>query len=147
MLDKYYNPESQDSFDIWKLFRGDLDMVAVGKTTFMSYISGDTKRAFKENIAVEIIEWYKKKNIAEMSLEEVLHTLKDVWTAANYFTNVEIEVGNKGSYQMYVYHNLRNKKYGEYWGQYFTELLCHQKNCETELFIRNESFILRIKEK
>ena len=122
-------------------------MVAVGKTTFLAYISGDNKRAFKENIAVEIVEWYKKKNISEMTLVEVLHALKDIWIAANYFTNVEIEVGSKGSYQMYVYHNLRNKKYGEYWGQYFTEFLCNQKNCETELFVRNESFILRIKEK
>ena len=145
LLDRYYSPESKEIPDLWVAFREELDMVVVGKTTFLAYISGDYKRAFKENIAVEIIEWYKKKNMVDMSLYEILHAIKDIWTTANYFSKIEIEQGSKGTFQIYFYHNLRSKHYGEFWSKYFTELLCHQKNCKTESFIRNESFILNIK--
>ncbi|MHA1799807.1 MAG: hypothetical protein ACTSVY_15265 [Candidatus Helarchaeota archaeon] len=145
LLDKYHNPENQDKINLWKLFREDLDMVAVGKTTFLAYISKDNKKVFRENIAIEILEWYKKKNLFEMSLEEILNALKDIWIAANYFNKIEIEKGDKGSYQMYFYHNLRSKKYGKFWGEYFTEFLRTHKKCTTEKFIRNESFILNIK--
>ncbi|MHA1264769.1 MAG: hypothetical protein ACTSRS_05985 [Candidatus Helarchaeota archaeon] len=144
LLHKFHNPEQNDILSLWTLFRDELDMVAVGKTTFLSYISGDTGQAYKKNIAIEILEWYKKRPISELSLEELLNAIKDVWIAANYFTKVEIEKGSQGSYQMYFFHNLRNPRYGEFWSQYFTELLEKNKSCEIEYFIRYESFILRI---
>ncbi len=100
LLDKHYNPELQNNLNLWKRFRNELDMVAVGKTTFMSYISGDYKRALKENIAVEVIEWYKRRNISELTLEEIIFALKDIWIAGNYFNKVEVEIGNKGSHQV-----------------------------------------------
>ena len=142
LLDKYYNPELEDRIMLWRACREALDMVAVGKTTFLAYISGDTTRAFKENIAIEIIEWYKKKKLSDLTLEEVLRAIKEIWIAANYFTNVEIEIGSQGNYQVQFYHNLRNQRYGEFWGQYFAEFLRNHKQCKTEVFLRNESFLL-----
>jgi len=145
LLDKYYDPEIKDVYGLWDSFRKDLDMVAVGKTTFLAYISGDVEKAFKENIAIEVIEWYKKKTIDDMELIEILNAIKEIWIAANYFTKVEIEKKDN-ELKVYFYHNFRSKLYGEFWSKYFTEFLKNRKKCEIKSLIRNESFILNIKE-
>ncbi|MHA1274732.1 MAG: hypothetical protein ACTSQS_15005 [Promethearchaeota archaeon] len=144
LIDKYNNPEREDLQMIWNRAKDELNMVLVGKRTFLSYISGDYKRAFKENIAIDIIEWYKRKNIDEISLNELLESIKNIWLAANYFYKIDVEVGSKGTYQMSFYHDFHNEKYSNFWGNYFSELLSHLKECSVEIFGRNESLILRI---
>lgn len=125
-------------------FREELDMVSVGKTTYLAYISGNVKAAYHQNVAIDILEWYHGKPISEMSLEEVLEALKALWLAGNYFNKINLELGAEGTYLIFFYHNLRNKQYGEFWGGYFSELLSTHKSCKTEIFVREESFILKI---
>ncbi len=144
LLDKYYNPNKNDLKTIWNRARNELNMILVGKATFLAYISGDYEKAFKENIATDIIEWYKKKHIEELSLDELLESIKNIWLAANYFYKIDIEVGSKGTYQMSFYHDFHKKRFSDFWGKYFNELISHQKDCEIETFVRNESLVLRI---
>ena len=89
LYEKFQHPEKDDVQNIWMRFRTELDMVTVGKTTFLAYISGDYSKAIKENVSVEILEWYLGKTIDKMSLEEVLNGIKDLWMAGNYFNQVE----------------------------------------------------------
>lgn len=144
LLDQYYFPEKSDLQTIWNRARNELNMVLVGKKTYLSYISGDYKKAFTENIAIDILEWYKNENVADMSLDELLDSIKNVWLSANYFYKIDIDVGSKGSYQMSFYHDFHSKRYSDFWGNYFSELLHNQKQCDIEIFARNESLILRI---
>jgi len=144
LLDQYYYPEKSDLQTIWNRARSELNMVIVGKRTYLSYISGDYKKAFRENIAIDIIEWYKNKNIVEMSLDELLDSIKNIWLSANYFYKIDIEVGSKGSYQMSFYHDFHSKRYSEFWGNYFSELISNQKPSGVEIFARIESLTLRI---
>jgi len=144
LLDNYFNPEKDKLQSIWNRAREDLNMVLVGKRTFLSYISGNYQKALEENIAIDIIEWYKGKRIHEMTLAELLESIKCIWLAANYFYKIETEVGSKGTYQITFYHDLHKKEYSEYWGAYFSQLFFQQKKCETEIFARIESLILRI---
>ncbi len=145
LLDKSYNPESKDELQaIWDRAKNELNMVLVGKTTYLAYLSGDYNKALEENIAIDIIEWYTRTRIEDMDLHNVLKAIKCVWLAANYFYQIEIEKGNKGSYQMSLYHDFHSKKYSEFWGNYFSRLLHNQKRCEVEIFPRNSSLILRI---
>ena len=144
LLDQYYYPEKSELQTIWNRARTELNMVLVGKRTYLSYISGDYKKAFRENIAIDIIEWYKNKNIVEMSLDELLDSIRNIWLSANYFFKIDIEVGSKGNYQMSFYHDFHSKRYSDFWGNYFSELLSHQKQCDVEIFARNESLILGI---
>ena len=144
LYEKFQNPEKDDAQNIWMRFRNELDMVSVGKTTFLAYISGDYSRAIKENVSVEILEWYLGKTINKMSLEEVLKGLKALWMAGNYFNQVDIVKNKGGAYMMSFHHNFRSKKYGEFWGEYFTALLKQHQKCEVEVFIRNESLVLNI---
>ncbi len=144
LLDNHYNPSKNDLQTIWNRAKKELNMVLVGKKTFLAYISGDFKRAFQENIALEIVEWYQGKFINEMNLEDLLNAIKNVWLAANYFYKIDIEKGSKGSYQISFYHDFHSKEYSEYWGNYFSVLLQQHKKCEVEMFARNESLTLRI---
>jgi hypothetical protein len=99
---------------------------------------------FVENIAFDILEWNKIKNIDDMSLMELLNSIKNVWLSANYFYKIDIELGSKRSIQMLFYHDFHSRKYGDFWGNYFSELLLHQKYRDVEIFAWNESLILRI---
>ena len=144
LLDQYYYPEKSNLQTIWNRARDELNMVLVGKKTYLSYISGDHKKALTENIAIDIIEWYKNENIVDMPLDELLDSIKNIWLSANYFYKIDIEVGSKGTYQMSLYHDFHSKRYSNFWGNYFSELLHNQKQCDVEIFARNESLILRI---
>lgn len=139
-----FNPEKNKLQEIWNRARDELNMVLVGKTTYLSYISGDPLLAHEKNIAIEIIEWYKREKINELSPKEVIYAIKDIWLAANYFYKIDIAIGSKGTYQMTFYHDLHNIQYSEFWGTYFMSFLRFQKKCKVEIFARNESLILNI---
>lgn len=144
LLDEYYHPEKADLQTIWNRARKDLNMILVGKRTFLSYISGDYQKALKENIAIDVLEWFKSKHIDEMSLIELLEAIKNIWLAANYFYKIDIEVKSKKIYQMSFYHDFHSDRYSDYWGNYFKELLSKFKGCKVDVFGRNESLILKI---
>ncbi|NVM29326.1 MAG: hypothetical protein HWN65_10845 [Candidatus Helarchaeota archaeon] len=144
LLDQKLNPEKNDLQEIWNKSRNELNLVTVGKPTYLAYISGDHKKALHQNIAVEVIEWYKRKEIDELSVKEILESIKVMWMAGNYFYKVDIEVGSKGLFHVTFYHDFHSEKYSEFWGAYFSELLKTQRNCEVEKFVRIDSFILTV---
>nr|MDO8116151.1 hypothetical protein [Candidatus Sigynarchaeota archaeon] len=144
VLDEQYNPEKGDKQSTWERARDELNMVLVGKRTFLSYISGDFKKAFKENIAVEIIEWFKGKPVSDLTIDEILHAIMEIWTAANYFYKTDMETSEGGVFRVYLYHDFHEKRFSEYWGTYFKELLFELKHCNVEIFPRSELLILRV---
>ncbi|MBY9006386.1 MAG: hypothetical protein KGD63_06480 [Candidatus Lokiarchaeota archaeon] len=146
VLRTYKEPHDSTIKDIWSRAREELNMVLVGKTTFLSYLKGDLQEVFKNNIALEVIEWYVGKRKDEMNLEEFLNGLIGMWQVANYFYNIEIEKNTDGVFQIKFNHDL-TKEYSEYWANYFKNLLNNNWKCQIESFIRNESFYLIIREK
>ena len=145
MLDQFYAPENGELKAVWQRARDELNMVLVGKPTFLSYITKDYHEAIRKNIAADIIMWFKRKPVDEMTVEEILDAIKNVWVAANYFTKIDIERGDEGSYGLYLYHDFHNKQYSEYWGMYFKKLLNDLKDCDVEVFTQMESLMMRIK--
>jgi len=145
LLDNYYNPKKNDINTIWSRARDELNMVLVGKTTFLCYIKGKQQDAYRYNIAVEIIEWYLGKRIDQIDIEEFLNGLIGVWHMANYFYKIEMEKTEKGAFQIRFNHDL-TRSYSEYWAGYFETLLKKHWKCEVDYSIRNESFYLIIKE-
>ncbi|MHA1341807.1 MAG: hypothetical protein ACTSRZ_18275 [Promethearchaeota archaeon] len=142
---KKYKTRWDKSQQIWNKAR-ELQMVLVGKTTFMSYISGDISKVWEENICTEVIEWITKKHLKDLTILEIMNAIKDMWVAANYFKNVEIREleANPKTYEMRFYHNF-NKKYSEFWANYFRKWFKDNLKCNVECSIRNELFILFIK--
>ncbi len=144
LLDEQYNPEKGNKDATWERARDELNMVLVGKRTFLSYISGDVQKAYKENIAVDIIEWFKAKTMGELTIEEILQAIMEIWKAANYFYKTDMETDDGGVFRVYLYHDFHEKRFSEYWGNYFKELLFELKRCNVEIFPRSELLILRV---
>jgi len=144
---RYKEPYLGDTEEIWSRARAELNMVLVGKTTFLSYIKGNAKDAYTENIALEAIEWYLGKHKEEMKLEDFLNGLKGMWKVANYFRTIELEKNEKGAFKISFNHDM-TKNYSVYWAGYFETLLKEHWNCSIDSFVgkRNESFHLIIKE-
>ncbi|MFX1257426.1 MAG: hypothetical protein ACFFAN_06190 [Promethearchaeota archaeon] len=145
LLDNHYYPVKADLIKVWCRARAELNMLLVGKTTFLSYIKGKKEEAYSKNVAIEVIEWYLGKRKDEMDLEDFLNGLKGMWHVANYFYNIELEKNEKGAFQMKFKHDL-TENYSSFWAEYFKMLLENQWNCSVEAFVRNESFYLIIKE-
>ena len=145
LLDNYYNPKENDVNTIWCRAREELNMVLVGKTTFLSYIKGKSKQAYTQKIAIEVIEWYLGKRIDEVDLEEFLQGLRGMWHVANYFHKIDLEKNEEGAFQMRFHHDL-TKKYSRFWAEYFETVLNNNWECSVDSFIRNESFYLIIKQ-
>jgi hypothetical protein len=145
LLDHHYNPEKNDELTVWCRARG-RNMVIVGKTTFLAYISGKSEQAYTNNIAIEAIEWYLGKRIEDMSLEVFCQGIQGMWRAANYFYKITLEINDKGFIHMTFNHDLHHKKYSKFWAGYFESILKNNWKCEVDSFIRNESFYLIIKE-
>ncbi len=144
-LKKSKEPYLEEQRRIWCRAKDELNMLLVGKTTFLSYIRGEVGEAYIKNIAVEAIEWYLGKRLEEMILLEFLEGLKGMWQVANYFYNIELEKNEKGTFQMRFNHDL-TKDYSKFWAGYFEKLLSDNWECFVESFIRNESFYLIIRE-
>jgi len=142
---KFKKPYLDEVIGAWSRARNELNMVLVGKTTLLSYLSGDPEKAQTKNIALEAIEWYLGKSKEEMEFEEFLNGLKGMWHIANYFYNTEIDKNREKAFQMTFKHDL-TKEFSEFWAEYFKILLTKHWNCSVMTFIRNESFHLIIRE-
>ena len=145
LLDHHYNPEKNDELTVWCRARS-RNMVLVGKTTFLAYISGKSENAYTNNIAIEAIEWYLNKKIEFMSLDEFCKGIQGMWQAANYFYKIIIDSTEGNNLFMEFFHDLHSKKYSRFWAGYFKSILTSNWKCEIDFSARTESFYLIIKE-
>ena len=161
LLDTYYqlgarrkqgsdDTQFDNSHVIWNRARDEMNMVLVGRTTFLSYISGDENRPLKENIAIELIEWFRQRDIHEMNMLETLDAIKQVWIAANYFERVEIngpDPKDKNKIVVNFFHDVQSLAFSEYWGKYFKILLETIKPCTVMAQPRGTLLTLTVYEK
>ncbi|OLS14620.1 MAG: hypothetical protein RBG13Loki_1761 [Promethearchaeota archaeon CR_4] len=144
LLDKHHNPSREDLQSIANRARSELNMLLVGKATFLAYISGNFEKAFTHNVATDILEWYTQKHIDQMTCREILEGLKTIWMAANYFYKVEIEEKDGGVFEVSYYHDLHELRYSEFWGKYFATFIERHHPCRVEILPRNSYFRLNI---
>lgn len=143
-----------DEYKLWHLMRTDFSMVAVGRTTFMSFIDKIPTEPQENNNCIELIEWfYNNKTISTLTLYEILSAIKSIWIAGNYFEKIQIEQQDKSEniekygkkFEVAFFHNYIQIKYGKYWSQYFKTVLEKDPiNCVCEIQLRNEVFYMKI---
>ncbi|MEX2683690.1 MAG: hypothetical protein Q6373_019100, partial [Candidatus Sigynarchaeota archaeon] len=116
-------PENKQILDpdlIWGFMRSELNMVAVGKTAFLSYIDDLPEKVMTSNNATEIIEWfYNYKKLNELPLKDVIKAIKIIWISANYFRSIRCERVDEGQYKMVFSHDTNSLKYSQFWAKYF----------------------------
>jgi len=132
----------------------EMDMMLIGKTTFKQLISAAASpeerldKPQKKNVGFDIILWYTGKPIKSLSLKEIMEAVRVIWVMANYFTSIDILVENGDQYHMIFKHG-HKKRYSEYWGKYFIELLSSDElsfKCIVEPQYFEESISLLIKQ-
>ncbi|MHA1473870.1 MAG: hypothetical protein ACTSRX_02355 [Promethearchaeota archaeon] len=143
-----------EEYKLWHLMRSDFSMVAVGRTTFMSFIDKIPTEPQEHNNCIELIEWFhNNKNISTLTLYEILIAIKSIWIAGNYFEKIQIEPQDeneeilkyKKKFEIAFFHNYNQIKYGKYWSQYFKTVLEKEPiNCVCEIQLRNEVFYMNI---
>ncbi len=148
------NKSDLDKYKLWHLMRTDFNMMAVGRTTFMSFIDKIPTEPQENNNCVELIEWfYNNKTISTLTLYEMLIAIKNIWMAGNYFWKIQIktpEESNKNpkfakKFEIAFFHHFNQIKYGKYWSQYFKTVLEKEPiNCDCKIQLRNEVFYVNI---
>lgn len=143
-----------DEYKLWHLMRSDFRMVAVGRTTFMSFIDKIPTEPQKNNNCIELIEWFhNNRTISTLTLYEILIAIKSIWIAGNYFEKIQINQQDESEeilkygkkFEIAFSHNYNQIKYGKYWSQYFKTVLEKEPiNCVCEIQIRNEVFYMKI---
>ncbi len=143
-------PENRQILDadmIWGFMRSELNMVAVGKTTFLSYIDDLPEKAILNNNATEIIEWfYNYKRLTDLNLEEVIKAIKIIWISANYFRSIRCERVGLGHYKMVFAHDLNELKYSQYWGKYFQTFFESKLGKEVKILCRPQIIHVEVQE-
>ncbi len=137
------NRRGLDKKLIWLLMKTELGMVAVGKKTFLSYIAENPKKALKENIARDVIEWYCGHRFAEIPLKNMLLCIREIWGAANYFSDIAIQTPSENQYVVDFYHTFHDQRFSEYWADYFTVLLEDMGHTVTR-YVLVQKFSLKI---
>ena len=159
MYDRFKSSQIQrstmDEYRLSHLMLNDFNMMAVGRRTFLSFISTIPEEPINENNALELIEWFydHKFQIGELSLYKILNSIKKLWIAANYFTNCQIkaldgnELHSSQDLKVVFTHDFNESNYGHYWSKYFTQVLTSPPNSFIiyDLVVRNQSFYFSIK--
>jgi len=148
------NMEQGVTQELWNRAREEMNMMLIGKTTFNQLIAAAAApeerldKPHKKNVGLDIILWYTEKPIKSLSLEEILEAVKTIWLMANYFTSIDIIKESDDEYHMIFKHG-QKKRYSEYWGKYFIELLSSDElsfKCVVEPQYFEESISLLIKQ-
>jgi hypothetical protein len=136
-----------DASAMWHLLSTEQNMVAVGKTTFLSYITDLPRKALVENNAIELIEWFHGfKSITELTTSAVLSAIKKIWMSANYFKDVKIEEVKPGKFRVLFIHDMNDVKYSEFWATYFQVLFAEKLGKVVKVLVRPQIFHLEIQQ-
>jgi hypothetical protein len=144
LLDQKKHPEMDEALDIWCRAREEMHMMLIGKTTFNQLLTAaeapeeSLDKPMKRNLALDVILWYTGKQIKSLTLEEIIHAIKKVWMAANYFYFVDVKVRDTDQYLINFKHH-QNKRYSNYWLGYFRELF-HSDELSFKSVVEGEAF-------
>ena len=139
-----------DLYPLSHLMLQERRMVAVGRTTFSSFIESIPTRPIEDNNASELIEWfYNDRPLDQLSLFEILQAIRSLWISGNYFIQIDIQSlpDYPQAYKIIFSHDF-DKVYGQYWTKYFKYFLSHEPlNFEIQdIAIHHERFRMEIYE-
>lgn len=153
LLESQKDPEKSEDIDLWRRMREEMQMIALGKTTFNQLLAAaeapeeSLDKPIKKNIALDVILWFTGKPLKNLTLEEIIGAIEKVWKVANYFYQIEVKKENVDQYHVIFRHN-QNKRYSLYWLGYFKELFSSEDlafKCAVEGGVLGESLSLTIK--
>ena len=149
---KYYGEQKNLDRDLWVRARDEMKMCLIGKTTFNQLIHAAAmpedarERAYKKNIAFDLILWYTGKPLKSLTVEEIINTIAKMWNVANYFYAIDVHKENDEFHILFKHR--QNRRYSEYWLGYFKALFNSEDlafKCSVEGMTFDESISLIVK--
>ena len=149
---KYYGDQKDLNRDLWVRARDEMKMCLIGKTTFNQLIHAAEmpedarERAYKKNVAFDLILWYTGKHLKNLTIEEIINTIAKMWNVANYFYAIDVHKEDDEFHVLFKHR--QNRRYSEYWLGYFTTLFMSEDlafKCSVEGMTFDESLSLIIK--
>ncbi|MFX0036031.1 MAG: hypothetical protein ACFE9I_10375 [Candidatus Hermodarchaeota archaeon] len=151
---KYYGDQKNLDRDLWVRARDEMKMMLIGKTTFNQLIHAaespedSLQKPWRKNVAIDLILWYNEaKPLKNLSVEDIIKTIQKVWVVANYFHTIDVKKETEDLFHILFRHR-QNKRYGNYWFGYFTELFTSEEmpfKCEVEGQVFDETISMTIK--
>ena len=149
---KYYGEQKNLDRDLWVRARDEMKMCLIGKTTFNQLIHAAAmpedarERAYKKNIAFDLILWYTGKPLKSLTVEEIINTIAKMWNVANYFYAIDVHKENDEFHILFKHR--QNRRYSEYWLGYFKALFNSEDlafKCSVEGMTFDESISIIVK--
>jgi hypothetical protein len=149
---KYFGDQKNVDRDLWVRARDEMKMCLIGKTTFNQLIHAAEmpedarKRAYKKNVAFDLILWHTEKPLKSLTIEEIINTIAKIWVVGNYFYAIDVHKEND-EYHVLFKHR-QNRRYSEYWLGYFTTLFQSEDlafKCSVEGMTFDESISMIVK--
>jgi len=151
---KYYGEQKNLDRDLWVRARDEMKMMLIGKTTFNQLIAaaeapeGSLEKPWRKNVAIDLILWYNdSRPLKSLSIDQIICTIQKMWVVANYFHTIDVNKESDDQFHLLFRHR-QNKRYGNYWLGYFTELFTSEEmpfKCEVEGQAFDESVSMTLK--
>lgn len=144
LLDEKENPEDAEDLELWCRARDELQMMLIGQISFRELLIAaempeeSIDRVVKRNIALDLILWYTRKPIRNLTLREIINAIKKVWIVANYFHYIEVKKETEDHYHLIFKHH-QDKGYSIYWFRCFKELF-QSSDLSFKCAVEGESF-------
>lgn len=151
---KYYGVQKELDRDLWVRARDEMKMMLIGKTTFNQLIHAaeapkeSLDRPWRKNVAIDLILWYTGKPLKTLSMHEIIYAIQKIWIVANYFHHIDVKKESEEQFNLLFRHR-QNKRYGNYWLGYFTELFSSDEmpfkvEIEGQAFDESISMIIKV---
>jgi len=141
---KFYGDQKELHRDLFIRMREEMKMMLIGKTTFNQLIAAAEAPAKavdmpqKSNVAFDIIMWYNQKPLKNLTIEEIINSIKIIWIVANYFYAIDVTHESEDAYHMLFRHR-QDKRYSRYWLGYFTEFF-KSKDLSCKCMVEGQAF-------
>lgn len=141
---KFYGDQKELHRELFIRMREEMKMMLIGKTTFNQLIAAAEAPAKavdmpqKSNVAFDIIMWYNQKPLKNLTIEEIINSIKIIWIVANYFYAIDVTHESEDEYHMLFRHR-QDKRYSRYWLGYFTEFF-KSKDLSCKCMIEGQAF-------
>lgn len=141
---KFYGDQKELHRELFIRMREEMKMMLIGKTTFNQLIAAAEAPAKavdmpqKSNVAFDIIMWYNQKPLKNLTIEEIINSIKIIWIVANYFYAIDVTHESEDEYHMLFRHR-QDKRYSRYWLGYFTEFF-KSKDLSCKCMVEGQAF-------
>lgn len=145
LLERQNTPELNSEDELWLRLRKECDVAAFPRIAARYIIAGNQDEAIRNNYLPFYIEWFYKKQITQLSWEEILLALKKFLETTNIFKSLTYgRAEDKPNALRIIGYVGMNYETSQYYARYITYFLEKYCNCKVTSSITETGITLDI---